>query len=647
MGYKATELQIENLFSKNISYIVPRYQRGYVWDKKNWDDLIRDIFNGYKFELDYSHFLGTFVFEEKYKDNSKDIDYYHIIDGQQRLTTIQIMIFALIYLIKKHLLNAKTDENAEIRDVLFSRIAVLQEYISFRDRVEPLKRKAKIINGLDSFELLANESVKQLSEINSINIQVYEDLKVDSISNCFQYIVKFLNDNVLDSNNFEESLLNFQNALLRINIITVTSSNQNEVLNLFEVLNARGLYLKQIELLKNFIFRKITSGPIRDSVKIDWEKMNDLLYDNEIDPDDFLFHFMRSYYSISGLQKVNIYQSLKDEEYKNNYEKADELYQNIIKSYKHYVDICISKSDIKKEIYVFKYFQIKKNKQIRSLLLSLKIKLVCKEINQTQYCDFITDILKFFIGFNLSQHSSNKIDSYISEFSHGIYRAANYAEVKLNMTLLFTKLNDYYPSKEELINKLKEIQYSNKNKKGNINSAFLSFLLYPIYELEQSEVNIENLQKSFNIEHIIPDDKVIKTTWSLGNLMLLSKKMNNKLKNSSYNIKRDILLKSDYSYNRNFAVKYINFDVSNIQERTDEIVTSILNNIYLDLANIDEILKNDSKYIDVKDFIKNTMGNNSESLEVLYKRGVKGFQEYMRNNDSINKEVVDEFQLLL
>ena len=110
-------ISINNFFSKDVQYRVPRYQRRYVWDEINWNTLWEDILSqlGLEFDRekdkegifkkrtqredtlalvrenkDSGHFTGLLVTRPTNLD--EDLDRYEIIDGQQRLATFQIIL---------------------------------------------------------------------------------------------------------------------------------------------------------------------------------------------------------------------------------------------------------------------------------------------------------------------------------------------------------------------------------------------------------------------------------------------------------------------------------------------------------------------------------------------------------------------------
>lgn len=89
----AEKIEVLKLF-KDYSFIIPDYQRHYVWEKDNIIALLEDLNNTFKDDdiEDKEYFIGSFVF---FNHNDGNYQYFEVIDGQQRLTTI-LLIFAVI-----------------------------------------------------------------------------------------------------------------------------------------------------------------------------------------------------------------------------------------------------------------------------------------------------------------------------------------------------------------------------------------------------------------------------------------------------------------------------------------------------------------------------------------------------------------------
>ncbi len=87
-------LNLKDIFAQGErAFIIPEYQRGYSWEKRQRDDLIVDIEN--LFLSSYKHFTGTIVASYKKTSEEDKTNVYNIVDGQQRLTSLVILLSSL------------------------------------------------------------------------------------------------------------------------------------------------------------------------------------------------------------------------------------------------------------------------------------------------------------------------------------------------------------------------------------------------------------------------------------------------------------------------------------------------------------------------------------------------------------------------
>ena len=91
MAFQADQQQISFLLGKKI-YSIPRNQRKYVWKTDNWKNLLEDL--DFLRGTGKTHFLGSIVLNTLPNPNNDDIEYYEIVDGQQRITTIVLILVA-------------------------------------------------------------------------------------------------------------------------------------------------------------------------------------------------------------------------------------------------------------------------------------------------------------------------------------------------------------------------------------------------------------------------------------------------------------------------------------------------------------------------------------------------------------------------
>ncbi|MCS7086812.1 MAG: DUF262 domain-containing protein, partial [Bacteroidia bacterium] len=105
---KADRKTVGQLFSSELQYIVPLFQRPYSWEKKQWEALWNDITELIdEAESKPEHFLGPLVTQEL--KNDAEVRQYLLIDGQQRLTTLSIILIALRERLKEFGANEERD----------------------------------------------------------------------------------------------------------------------------------------------------------------------------------------------------------------------------------------------------------------------------------------------------------------------------------------------------------------------------------------------------------------------------------------------------------------------------------------------------------------------------------------------------------
>ena len=88
MNFNTANQTFRQLMGNGLLYRVPPFQRDYSWTEEEWDDLWEDILGLLEEEGEPAHYMGYLVLQ------SADNKQFEIIDGQQRLTTISILILA-------------------------------------------------------------------------------------------------------------------------------------------------------------------------------------------------------------------------------------------------------------------------------------------------------------------------------------------------------------------------------------------------------------------------------------------------------------------------------------------------------------------------------------------------------------------------
>ena len=218
---KANELPINNfLQSPDVQFVIPVYQRNYDWNTNQCNQLVNDIIS-VENEKRGTHFIGSIVFIHEGAFSTSEVKELVIIDGQQRLTTINILYVALYRF-------AKENDLEKEAEMLYNKFLVNQ-YV--KNESSKLKLKQTDVNSL-AFSSVLNSTENQFS----IYSNVIENF------NFFKAII--------DSNNFYTII----NGLKRLVFVEISlERDKDDPQRIFESLNSTGLDLSQSDLIRNFI----------------------------------------------------------------------------------------------------------------------------------------------------------------------------------------------------------------------------------------------------------------------------------------------------------------------------------------------------------------------------------------------------------
>ncbi len=240
--FKPQSLTIGELFgNKDSLYQIPRYQRPYSWGDdqldKLWEDLLEAQNSG-----EPNYFLGS-VITAKPEEASKYLD---IVDGQQRLTTLLILLCVCRDLypnINKELLDS---------DPFAVDFKMIRSSIFFNDRFERLRLRTHSNHESDFQELVLKDGKSIL------NYKPYKkDLRIEVAPKFkFKNTSSFFHSKLLELG--EQRTGQFINYLFNnVKIIRIDCHSVSFAIKLFQVLNDRGLDLSNADLIKSFLIGKI------------------------------------------------------------------------------------------------------------------------------------------------------------------------------------------------------------------------------------------------------------------------------------------------------------------------------------------------------------------------------------------------------
>lgn len=260
---ESKDSHLRDILKDELYYQIPIYQRPYQWGEEQCKELLNDLFENYEDHEEDDYFCGSLVFIQPDKDNKTDI-----VDGQQRLST-----FILLAKVLATLYSERLDP-------------MIQEYLqeSWSDRHEDGEKKKR--ERLD-FDLVGSNAKKDFQDA----LDFFDDLDASkgegSKSNdpskgknsylknaiCLKnYLEK---KEITDINDFIQWLY------LKVNFITITCSDTDMALRIFNVLNARGLPLHAIDVFKVELLKKLAKEKDQEDFVYRWNALRQKCLDNE------------------------------------------------------------------------------------------------------------------------------------------------------------------------------------------------------------------------------------------------------------------------------------------------------------------------------------------------------------------------------
>lgn len=219
---------IEEILDAQTLYAIPKYQREFKWREQEAQELLDDI-NSYKEDNQNHLFLGTFIFETPQDQKT------HVVDGQQRLTSIMLLLIACREKAKKLGLTPLQHK--------------IQEKLTFVDSTTAQSLGCKFVASesiRDLFEFMANSEWLGDFPPKINNRQTKK--QVNRIKPIFQFFATQISG--FDSNELSQFLRSIYNSY----VFQMVVENDEEALSIFERTNARGLDLEVGDLLKNYLF---------------------------------------------------------------------------------------------------------------------------------------------------------------------------------------------------------------------------------------------------------------------------------------------------------------------------------------------------------------------------------------------------------
>jgi uncharacterized protein with ParB-like and HNH nuclease domain len=551
---------LKELFHDSF-FRIPDYQRGYSWGEEQLKDFWEDL------ELlddEKSHYTGMITIEKiKNPKDNKDgklinkfyYSPYYLVDGQQRITTISILLKCIFdeFEENENLISKTKKDWEEI--FLFKKIDGFDYYLFGYETDNPSNYyfKNKILENTTSD---------------------YQDNQETVYTNNLSIAKKFFKENI-EKLNKDEIITLFKKVTNQLKFNLYEVDNDLEVFVTFETMNNRGKSLSKLELLKNRLIYlstnilendEVDAKELRKLINDTWKNIYNCLGKNKeniLKDDDFLYNHWILYFKGYNRKESAVFSKfLLKEKFTIRNIKEGKLTGKDIKDYIENLKVSIES-----------YFFIKnpnfesslKNEYEKSLIYLIKL-------NRLGFASFLPLVISLF---------NKKLKD--SEMEENLKKLENFifCIYKLNRILSNWKSTDFFKysyalkenekSVEDIFKKLEKLKedefkpsyfkyYMKKNfekKNGGFYNNWYGELKYVLFEYELSltgentdlkinwdDLNFKDNKTNITIEHIFPqsksetkNEKII--CQSLGNLVPLNKFINSSLGNKDFEEKKE------------------------------------------------------------------------------------------------------------
>lgn len=582
-----TTIDCDKSFIKEIFqdwYSIPTYQRPYVWETEQVEELLDCIKNAYE-KKEQQYFIGSIV----YKKSEKEVDgvsykEFELLDGQQRITTIFLIIASIRDIVIQN--ENKFDED-DFKDIVSTcEDLIYQKKSKSKNIPERLRIVFDIRKDVKEFvdvyikeksSTNDEETLSRYASSKTVNISI------KNIANTLLIARKFLKENINIVSDLFSYLLN------KVLLVYIATEDLQDAFQLFTVMNNTGLKLTNSDILKADNLKYIESESKQQYWAIEWETMESYFGD---DFDNFLSQIRtilvkrKAEYALVKEFNDNIYSEKKWNRSTKQWESCKALLkrgENTFEFIKDYFNQY-------QEIFDKDHFEETKNYEIYNYLNLM--------INGYESDYWKAPVLMYFNKFKYEGFLDflKKLDNKLSiDWINGI-----------SPTTRIDNMNDILSCIEEN-SKLDEILKSkvfnvNKNDFENILNGtiygrkFARYILLKVDMLSSSTDCKYIYPSMITIEHILPQNPLDSSQWKkdfsdeerelwtdkIGNLTLLSRRKNTSQGNLDFNKKVEKYFKKNIETFPSIIKLFQEnkeWKISNLQNRQEKVVELLLDNI--------------------------------------------------------------------
>lgn len=535
-----------SIISNNRRFIVPKFQRDYSWNNEQWDDLWQDIET--MIEEHDEHYMGYLVLQ------TQDEKLYYIIDGQQRFTTVLLLIYAAIKCVEKLI-----SKGIDVEDNKRRCESLKSLYIGKEDPVTLDYDNLLTLNRNNNSYFC--DYILKLGELKARNLTATEKL----MRSCFEYYEQKLSGKF---NTGKEYASFIQTVADGLHFTQIVVNDEMNAFRVFETLNARGVQLSSADLLKNYLFSKVDSNTTHSSRIDTLERKWSILTDNI--KAEKLPEFLRYYWNMQHktIRANAVYKTIRQEikEDKQVFLLLDDLisYSDIYMALTDGNDEMWTDNDVKENIALLNLFRLK---QPFSLLMAAK-----KNLSDNEFKRVLKAVITMCFRYNvICDRNPNDQEGPFNSLAQSI---------SIDKTVELQKLSSIMVDDAEFKTAFKEkiFPYNSRNAK------VVKYILGKIEYFKGSTQAVRFDDDNVSIEHIYPqnpsdeweldESKMQRYIFRLGNMCLLEKGLNRDIQNSGFEDKVPVYQKSSCYYAKKIGSSYTDWNDNSIVKLQSEMANA-------------------------------------------------------------------------
>lgn len=473
---KAGEATLQKILNTSRQFIIPIFQRNFSWEKKQFKQLWTDIQRASKFTRERTHFIGSIVYIDMGTPAGRP-QQLMLIDGQQRLTTLSLLLCALKRYVQKN--NVETN--------LIKTKKIDNQFLLNSDEM-----------GDDKYKLLLNAQDRETY----IKLLEQTEFTVNTpskrIMNCYEYFYQQIEKCADDLNSIFLGILN-----LSLVAISLDKDKDNPQL-IFESMNSTGKDLAQSDLLRNYLLMDLSTREQNRLYTTYWKPMEDAFgqYAYLEKFDYFIRDFLTIKQNNGRICKVNdVYEQFK----------------------RYYIEQNLTKEDILKEIFIYaKYYAAieldrEKDKDLRMYWRQIRM-IDChvaypfflqlyhdyeqKNLAKEDFILIIKTTISYIVRRAICEIPTNSLNKTFAVFYNKINKQ-DYVNSVLKEYILKTAYRAF-PTDYEVREKLQTKDIYHFRLKN-----YLLEMLENYYHKEPIDIVRDN----YTIEHIMPQSPELNMTW--------------------------------------------------------------------------------------------------------------------------------------